>query len=67
MKWVGHADLRMIIRYCTLRDGESQDAMKALAAGQDSSRVCTLFAHSEVSEKGPRPQHLVFKAVTGAG
>ena len=64
---VGHADLRMIIRYYTLRDDESQDAMEALAAGEDSSRVCTDLAHSGGREKTPRSQPPRFRVVTTAG
>ena len=35
MRWVGHAGLRMIVRYYSLQDEESREAMAALVAEEN--------------------------------
>jgi integrase len=66
MRWVGHADLRMIIRYYTLRDDESQEAMDDLRGGAKSPGFKTVLRQTGVPEKQLRSQRPAFRIVTTA-
>lgn len=66
MKWVGHSDLRMIVRYYQLQDAESQQAMEALTAGSEFPGFKTNLRQTGVPEKQPRPQLPVFQVVASA-
>lgn len=66
MKWVGHSDLRMIVRYYRLQDDESREAMEALSRESGFSGFSTVLAQSGVSQKHPRSQPPVFQVVTSA-
>ena len=66
MNWVGHSDLRMIVRYYSLKDEESRRAMSAVNFGGDFPRFGTVLTQLGGSEKQPRSQPPVFQVVTSA-
>ena len=41
MRWAGHSDLRMIVRYYNLEDEESRQTMLSLGTGTNSPRFRT--------------------------
>ena len=66
MKWVGHSDLRMIMRYYRLQDDESQEAMEALDGGMNGPGFKTVLRQTAGQEEEPRSQTPVFRVVTNA-
>ena len=67
MKWVGHSDLRMIVRYYQLHDTESQQAMQTLSVGDDVAAFRTKLGQTAWSQRRLRSQRPVFTVVTSAG
>jgi len=66
MKWVGHSDLRMIMRYYELQDDESKRAMGSVDFGAKRNRFRTKIGQSGGEAKQPRSQPPVFQVVTSA-
>jgi len=66
MHWVGHADLRMVVRYYSLQDEASREAMAALIAEENGTRYRTKLGQKGVPESKPRPQHPAFTVVASA-
>jgi hypothetical protein len=51
MKWVGHSDLRMIMKYYEFRQDKSKKAMAAVSFGKNPREFRTVLGQSGVTKK----------------